>query len=272
MAVNFSSGMIGLSVLTGNTSVFGLMSGLQFESAAVRRAKAQFTAPPTIAPWQQKPSRLPESSQIAAIQRMATIIDTPTAKEAKLPADVQTTFLAYKALDRLRLLAEAGAAKTTSDATRGLLQAAFGRGLEDLQSFLAETPTDRVRLAFGETARRAESVKAAATFTDRTLGTGLLATRTEPLQGITGTETLEIKLTKYGITDTVTVNLATTPQPPTLDSVTQALNAAIATVPMLRADGTVATDTSGNPLPKYNAKFLVEKSGDKWGMVLSAPI
>ena len=158
MAMNFSSGMIGLSVLSGNTSIFGLMSGVGFESGAVRKAKAQFTTPVAIAPWQQKPSRLPVTSQVSAIRGMPTIIDKPSAAEAKLPADVQTTFLAYKALERLRLLAEASAGKTTSDASRALLQTAFGRGLEDLQSFLSEAPTDKVKLAFGEIARRAESI------------------------------------------------------------------------------------------------------------------
>ncbi|TFI59628.1 hypothetical protein E2493_03930 [Sphingomonas parva] len=272
MALNFSNGLIGLSVLSGNTSVFGLMSsGIAFESAAVRRAKAQFTTPAAVAPWQEKPSRLPISSQVTAIRNMATIIDKPTLKESRLPEDVQTTFLAYKALDRLRILAEAGAAKGATDASRDLLQIAFSKGLEDLQGFLAEAPSKEVKLAFGEMARRAESVKLAATASTGTAGTGLVAARTDAIPGITGSETLEIKLTKYGVTDTVTVNLASTPQPPTLDSVTQALNAAIATVPMRRTDGTIATDANGDPIPKYNAKFLVEKSGDKWRMALSAP-
>ena len=267
MAVNFSSSLVGLSMLTGDNSLFGSLGTLAIETNAVRKAKAQFTTAAVKAPWQEKQT----NPQVSAIKRMTTIIDTPSGKDAALPADIQTSFLAYKALERLRILAEAGASKTTSSAERTLLQTAFARGLGDLQGFLAEAPSDKVKLAFDTTTRRADSVQVGAAATDKTVGEGLLKVRTDPLAGLTGNETLQVKLTKYGVTETLAVDLSTTTKPPTLDSVAQALNAAIATVPMRDLNGAIVLDSSGNPTPKFTAKFLVEKSGDKWGMVLSAP-
>ncbi|PSJ37070.1 NHL repeat-containing protein [Allosphingosinicella deserti] len=279
MTVNFSSGLVGLSMLTGDTSLIGLASELRIESNAVRKARAQFTLPAVVAPWQEAASSIPVSTQVSNIKRMPTIIDKPStsssgssstlAKDATTNKDVQTSFIAYKALERLRMLAEAGAAKTTSSAERTLLQTAFAKGINDLQGFLAEAPSDKVKLSFGSSARRAESVAFGTAFTEKTVGTGLLGTRTDPLVGIAGDEVLEIKLSKYGVTETVTADLSTTTQPPTLDSVTAALNAAIASIPMRDIDGNVVNGADGNPTPKYASKFLVEKNGDKWGLVLS---
>ncbi|HEY0043605.1 MAG TPA: hypothetical protein VGB62_03555 [Allosphingosinicella sp.] len=267
--VNFSSGLVGLSMLTGDTSLFGAASA-GFETNRVRKAKAQFTTPLVVAPWQDK-SAAAATPQVSAIKRMKTIIDAPNAREKQLPADVQTSFLAYKALDRLRVLAEAGAAKTTGTGERSILQTAFAKGLEDLQAFLAEAPTDKVKLSFASTTRRAESVKAATATVLKIAGQGLLADRLAPIAGLTGTETLEVKLTRNGVTDTVAVDLATIPQPPKLDAVAQALNAAIGAIPMRGTDGNIVYNTDGTQQKKYSAQFLVEKNGGKWGLTLNAP-
>ncbi|QAY76635.1 hypothetical protein [Sphingosinicella sp. BN140058] len=268
MTVNFSSGLVGLSMLTGDTSLFSLVSELKIESNALRKARAQFTLAPVVAPWQEAKSTVPVSTQVSNIKRMPTIIDKPTAKDATLNKDVQTTFTAYKALERLRLLTEASAAKTTSSAERSLLQTAFSKGLEDLQDYLAGAPSDKVKLSFGNSQRRAETAPVGTVYNEKTVGTALLASRTAALEGVAGNEVLQVKLSKYGATEAVSVDLATTTQPPTLDSVAAALNAAIATIPMRDTNGNIVTDADGNPTTKYGSKFIVEKTGEKWGLTL----
>jgi hypothetical protein len=272
MSANFSGGLIGLSLLTGNGSLLSLYSQGAPESRAVRLAKAQFTAPRSPAPWQQPPSTLPLPTQVSNIMRMPSIVDVLSARDRTLPADVQTTFTAYKALDRLRLLAESAAKTGTSATERASLGLAFNKGMADLQSFLAAAPTDKVGLSFAQPARRSESAKLPTQPVEmKTLGKGLLASRYAAIPGLTGAELLKITLTKNGQSESVTVDLGQTPQPPTLDSVAAAFNAAIMAIPQRSLDGTVLLDASGNPVPKYAARFAADKGSGSWGLALDAP-
>lgn len=271
MAINFSNSLVGLSMLTGDNSLFGLAASMRFETRAVRIAKAQFTTPPVIAPWQEPAPNTPLSAQLAAIKRLSTIIDKTPMRNASLPADIQTSFVAYKALEQLRVLAESAAAKTTSSSTRLSLDAIFAKGLGDLQDFLAAAPSDKVRLAFDKPSRRAESVPMTPSIAPtKTLAAGILDARNAAIPGIVGNELLSVSLSKYGVTESVTVDLSTTPQPPTLDGIAAALNAAIASVPMRDTNGTIVLDGNGNPLPKYASNFSVEKNDGKWGLALNA--
>ncbi|MFD1961421.1 hypothetical protein ACFSHP_24580 [Novosphingobium panipatense] len=67
----------------------------------------------------------------------------------------------------------------------------------------------------------------------------------------------------------MTVDLSQSSQPPTLDSVAGALNAAIAARPLLDANGSPVLDADGNPTSKWTSNFTVEKSGGKWGLVFN---
>lgn len=268
MVTNLTNSLTGLSLLSGSNQFWGL-SGAAIESRAVRIAKAQFTTPATTPPWKEAPTKLPVSSQVSAIKRLDTIIDKPVTGVGALPPDVQTSFTTYKALDRLRLLAGAAALATTSAFERSSLATSFEKGLADLQTFLATAPSDKVKLAFEQPTRRADSIAVPPTTAPtKVLGAGVLDTRDAPLPGLTGNEVFSITLSKYNITETVTVDLSTTPQPPTLDSVAQAINAAVAAVPMLDANGNPVLDAQGNPTPRWATRMSVDKGTGKWGFAV----
>ncbi|MGH6780711.1 MAG: SBBP repeat-containing protein, partial [Sphingomonadaceae bacterium] len=128
---------------------------------------------------------------------------------------------------------------------------------------------DKVRLSFGQPTRRAQSVAIAPdAMPSKTMGTPILGARDAPIPGITGNEVLRIDLGRYNIADSVTADLSQTPQPPTLDSIADAINAAIMTVPLLDANGDPVLDGSGNPRSRWQSRFAVEKTGEKWGLVL----
>ncbi|MFV0623356.1 hypothetical protein ACBY01_04990 [Sphingomonas sp. ac-8] len=270
---NLSGSLVGLSMLTGTNSflTYGT-AGASVETRAVRQAKALFTTPATIAPWTQAPSSKPVSAQVSAIQAMKTIIDKPATGAKALPVDVETSFTTYKALDRLRLLAETASAATTSSAQRTLLEASFAKGLEDLQGYLSSAPSDKLTLAFGDPVRRAESVAVkapAGLIVTEVAGQGVATARDAPLAGLTGTEQFRVTLSRTNASDSVLVNLAGTPQPPTLDSVAAAINAAIAAVPARNAQGEVVTGADGNPEPRWSGvSFAATKSDGKWGLTL----
>jgi len=103
-------------------------------------------------------------------------------------------------------------------------------------------------------------------------GEGILGARDAPLPGLTGSEKFTITLTKPGGTDTVSVDLAGTPQPPTLDSVSDAINAAISAIPLRNPDGSLYIDPStGQTSPKWLARFVPDKGTDKWGFAIQNP-
>ncbi|MBJ6122072.1 hypothetical protein JAO74_09740 [Sphingomonas sp. BT553] len=269
-----SNGLIGLSILSGTDS-FTAFATPTIESRAQRQAKAAFTTKETVAPWKATPSTLPVSSQISTIKGMKTIIDKATTGTATpLPDDIQTSFTTYKALDRLRLLAESASKDTTSSAERPLLEKSFAKGLADLETFLASAPSDQVDIAFAKTARQAQTVgiKSASSMSAATVpGKGVRDTRTGALSGMTGNEKLRITLSQPGAApDIITVDLSTTPQPPTLDSVADALNTAIGAVSRRDANGQPVLDADGKQVPRWSAvKFVPSKYGDKWGMGLN---
>ncbi|WP_231621672.1 hypothetical protein [Sphingomonas sp. 37zxx] len=255
-----------------NTNSFGIFAApLAFESRAVRAAKAQFTLAPTTPPWRQPADRTPESVQLSAIRRMSTIIDTKASLPNAGSPDVQTAFTTYKALDRLKLLATAATRTGTSDAQRKVLEATFAKGMADLQAFLGQAPTDKLELSFGLPTRRATTVSVARADPTKFTGTGILKERDAPLPGITGTEKLRISLNKPGASDEIVVDLAQTPQPPTLDSVSDAINAEIEKIQLRNPDGSVVLDDSGNPRPRWLVRFVPDKSSGQWGFSVKAP-
>ncbi|AJP72208.1 PQQ-binding-like beta-propeller repeat protein [Sphingomonas hengshuiensis] len=271
MAVNLSNSLAGLSLLTGTGVSSSSLETIAYESKAVRTAKAQFTLAATTPPWKETKTSAPLSSQVSTIKAMKTVIDKAGTGSELLPEDVQTSFIAYKALDRLRLLAEAASVKTASSAQRATLQTSFAKGLADVQAFLAKAPSDKVNLAFAQPSRSAKTIDLSAPDQYAVKGPGLVKNRTDAIPGLTGSEVFTIKLDKPGATDTVTVDLAQGTQPPTLDSVAAAINAAITAIPRRNADGSVYLDENGESAPRWLAQFEVQKGTDKWGLTLKAP-
>lgn len=271
MTVNFSGSLTGLSLLTGDTSVFSLSTPIAFESKAVRLAKAQFTLAETTPPWKQATTTKSVSSQLASILASKTLIDKTSGSTDILPDDVQTSFTAYKALEKLRLLAESASAKTASDTLRAQYEKAFAKGLADLQGFLATAPSDKVNLSFGSSSSTAQSGKLAATNVYETKGKGLVKRVSDAIPGLTGQEQFSVKISRGTLNETVTVDLSTGPQPPTLESVVSQLNSAISATPQLKADGTPLTDASGNVVSRWGARFKAVYADGKWGMKLDTP-
>lgn len=268
MAINFNNSLIGLSLLTGSARVASGFAGLNFDSPAVLAAKKAFTLPSTTPPWQEAPAKASMSSQIAELKRLSSLVDARNDNKLEKLPDVQTAFKSYKTLDRLRLLAEMAAKPTTSSAERAVLDKIFAKGLTDLQSYLGKAETQLLNLNFTQNTRRSDSVGISTPDSSGKVKAETVAdSRAAPLKGVTGNEILTITLSRRNISQMVTVDLSTTPQPPTLDSVAAALNAAIAAPVAMDANGQPILDSNGEPAKNWNSHFTVEKDGDHWGLV-----
>lgn len=234
-------------------------------------AKKAFTTPQTTAPWlgvTDKDSAT--TAEVAAIKRLASIIDAKGDSSLEDLPDVQTAFTTYKALENLRILAQAGTSKTLSDSARASLQATFAKGLSDLQAYLGQADTDLLQLGFGLVTSSARTVGVTSSYaTASVAGTGVAKTRSAPLAGLAGNEVFQITLAKGATSEVVTVDLAQTTQPPTLDSVAAALNAAIGARAATDASGNPVYDASGEPVSHWKSHFTVEKTDGKWGLVFN---
>lgn len=277
---NLYGQMIGLSILTGTTDYLGQLyaggsvgaDGSTIESAAVRAAKAAFDTPVIIAPWQETGAIAADSSQLSAIKRMASIIDPKGITDTGKEVDVQNAFVVYKALDRLQVLAEAASKSTITATERATLEKTFQKGLADIQSYLSTAQVDALNLAFGEATRSAQTIGVKPTTTTGPVAAKpVVPARDSALPGLTGSEVFTIKLNKFNLSDTLTVDLSTIPQPPTLDGVAAAFNTALASIPSVDANGNPVLDSSGNVIPRWQTKFTVTKTGDQWGLSYDVP-
>lgn len=217
VTLNLNSSLAGLSLLTGTNS-FATFSigGVGYETLAVRRAKAAFTTPDSTPPWKQAGASGSLSSQVSAIRRMPSIVDAGAAGGRKLPEDVATAFTTYRALDRLRTLAEAAVAGPT-DLVRETLQNVFAKGLQDLAGFVASAPRDQLSLAFDKSSTSARSVGIRdISGVSGIAGKGISETRDAPLTALSGTERFAVTIRRGEASDTIAVDLTGGPQPPTL--------------------------------------------------------
>jgi len=271
VTINMSSGLAAVSMLSGTNSYADFGAAPAVETRAVRAAKAQFTLAPTTPPWKQPAGKTPQSAQISAIKQLKSIIDTSVTTGNAGSSDVQTAFTTYKALDMLKLLATAAARSTTTSAERAALQTTFAKGLADLQTYLAQAPADKLQLSFAIPTRHAATVSLTPSDPLKFTGTGVVETRDAPLPGLTGTETLRFTLDKPGASDRFDIDLSQTVQPPTLDSVSTAINAAITAIPLRNPDGSVVLDEAGNAKPRWLVRFVPDKTSGKWGFSVKAP-
>ncbi|URD61903.1 hypothetical protein M8312_05180 [Sphingomonas sp. KRR8] len=266
MANDLNSGLVGLTLL-GGAAADSMTSAVAatVQTRAARLAKAQFTTPVIAPPWKVAGSGTPES--VAAIQRLKSIVDQ-VQTTASLPPDLQTAFSAYKALERLRMLAEYATRNTTSSAVRTQLQTSFAKGVADLQRYLAVAPSSHLSLTFGQPKTRVDSFALPSVNPANVSGKAVTTDRYAPVPGLNGNEHLTLGLRRPGATDSLSVDLNQTAQPPTLDSVANALNAAIASIPRLDSSGAPVLDPNGNVRPRWDTKFAVVKGDKGWGLEL----
>lgn len=272
MAINLSNALAGLSVLSGSNSVANFQAAQSaIDSVAVTQAKKAFTLPETSPPWYDPENASPFAAQIAEIKRKPTIIDVSDKNGLDELPDVQASFTTYKALASLQLLAESAAKKATSAIERASLQRSFAKGITDLQNYLAKVDTDKLSLSFGQSSSRVTSMGVDPIDSSSTLvATAINKARDAAISGLAGSEKFSITLKRGSVTEVVTVDLARTPQPPTLDSIADAFNAAIAATPVLDGNGAPVLDANGNPKTQWESRFSVEKTGGKWGLAFKS--
>lgn len=203
------------------------------DTAAVRIARKAFTTRATVAPWIGVKPPSPYADPMDAARQVAvmrSIIDPANTLEAKGSDDVETSFITFRALDRLKKLADAAAQRGISNLERTQLQKAFTKGLHDVQAFLANAPGKLLSIGFGETSSRVKGAPALPSQDiSRVEGKAVVSASTAAVPGLTGNEVFTVNLDSAGHHDVVTVDLSSLgTTTPSLRDVAQAFNTAIA--------------------------------------------
>ncbi|MBB3345783.1 hypothetical protein FHY02_000221 [Sphingomonas sp. BK069] len=271
--MNLSSSMIALSILSGGAAggasdPSGAGNGGSdaplIEGPKARKAHKQYTALKVPAPWEQKGFTPADASALAAVRVLSSFTQPAPGDRTQTDSDFAAVFTAFRAVDRLQVLAQAAAKTDISAADRAQLERAFQRGMTQLRQYIGSTATDKLSLTFGANSSRAESSvlsmpRGSATFT----GNVVVASPDTVVEGLTGTEKFEVAIGIPGGTrDKVTVDLSTGPSHPTLKNVVDAINAAIASIPDRDASGDIITDESGAPRPRWETRFAVRELGE----------
>lgn len=246
-------------------------------TAKLVRASKNFTTPSVEAPWQDGTTPGSLNSRVALARGQTSFINprAPEVVRAGSDDDLRTTFTLYRALDRLRTLAEYAADSKTAGSARAEANAAFRRGLAEVEAFVASSPGEKTTFQFGDKTSRLKPPvtigKANTTYTGRPVQTG---ERADALAGVTGTESFALTLSKTGSTDTFTIDLATISGPITLDAVAEAINTQIKAMVLTDGNGNPLLDSNGDPLTRYQTRAAVvrdEKTGD-WGLSIRATL
>jgi hypothetical protein len=242
---------------------------VQPETAAVRKAKAQFTAPVALPPWLSANGKPAASPTLSAVKSLKTFVDPKV--DSTLPVDLQQAFTAYRALDRMKVVAKAASSTTLSATERTALDQQFQKGLNDLRAYLSSLSPDKLKMYFDSPSRLAvSSVIPRSTLPTSNFLKGALATRTTPIETLTGTEVVNLNIVKGGRTYQVQTELSTVEQPRTLDRIARALNTAIGAVPATDSNGDPMLDSNGQPIGALSSRFSVKSVGGKWGLSLQS--
>ncbi len=272
MTINVNSGLIGLSILAGTDAYTSLSSSLSSsESAAVTKAKEAFDLPETTPPWKEDEDTSSVSAQITAIKKMLSLVVEDDDSDLEDLPDIKTAFTIYNTLAKLQLLAQSAADTSTTDTERARLSAIFSQGLSDLADYMGSAETDMLTLNFSKTTSSTKTVAIdAIDVTGKIEGQGVSVKRDAAIDGLTGSEVFQLTLTKGSTTEVVSVDLSQTTQPPTLDSVADALNAAIGASVATDSSGNPILDENGDPVSYWKSNFTVEYNDEgEWGLVFN---
>ena len=280
MALNVAFSVLGGSSSAADTfaSSNSLMTSLgqslitprvQPETAAVLRAKALFTAPVVVPPWVGANGNPASSPTLSAVKALKTFVDPKV--DSTLPVDLQQAFTAYRALDRMKVVAKAATSTGLSTIERSALDQQFQKGLTDLRGYLSSLSPDKLKMYFDSPSRLAVSSVIPRSIVPTTnFLKAALATRTTPVDTLTGTEVVNLNVVKAGRTYQVQTDLSTVELPRTLDKIARALNAAISAVPATDSNGDPVVGSDGQPIGALSSRFSVKSVGGKWGLALQS--
>lgn len=228
----------------------------------VRLPQSAFNTQPAVkAPWEipQEPQTL--ARRINMVRDLGNFIDQKAKGVDSLGVsnDARSTFIAFDALTKLETLAQFAAENSTPTASLARLDEQFQKGLQQVRDFITQAPTDKLDLLTGPRSATTRSLiepgKDSQSFTGTSVATG---SRDDPIPGLLGDEVFTLRMTRFGETEDIVIDLAGIGGPPSINAIVDHVNAAITAIKAFDENGDPILDANGDPVPKFSTRFSVE--------------
>lgn len=223
----------------------------------------------TVPPWLRDDAASNQSlnAQIREIRAQETFIDTDFAafREATGDPDAQATFVIFRALERLKAIADFSGQDGTPEASLERLDELFQQGLNEIRTYIGETPLNRLELFLGDKESRTETSTRLGRNSSSYEGGLVTNDATTGIEGITGTESFTVTLEKTDLdgnvtrTDDFVINLGGATS---LNDISALINSTISSLQATDSGGAPLVDDNGDPIPEYQTRFDVEYDVD----------
>lgn len=264
--------------------IFGIGSGLiaasfdaSLSQSALRNLSPQDRAAQNfrgdaavVPPWLQESEERSLNSEIRDIRALSSFIDTDfeAFREAEGDVDSQATFVIFRALERLRSIAEFAGRDDTPESSLDRLDELFQRGFEEVRNYITDTQLSRLDLFLGDKQSDVETTARLGRDTTSYDGNLVSADPNAAIAGLTGTEVFTITLIKNDLNDNVTdsddftIDLSNIAGDLSLNNVSAYINSQIQALQATDTNGDLVFDNDGNAVAKYFTRFNVERDFD----------
>ncbi|RMF12327.1 MAG: hypothetical protein D6763_01030 [Alphaproteobacteria bacterium] len=266
---NGGSGGASFQLVQFDTSLLGAF----YEAQSFLRASATLPAipastrgPAVEAPWELDEDTRSLERRVNEVRNIDKFIDERSA-ESKLAGDdrdAKALFTLYRALTKLKAIAEYAAEANTTDSSRRPLDTLLARGLGEIRAYVAEADLDKLDLLYGTKSSRVESQVRLGKDESKVVGAVIqTGAKDDPLPGVTGTEIFTVSITKSGVTQDIEIDLSNISGPITLQALVDYANSQISAIQATDEQGNPLFDADGNPVARYAARFTIEEVSDE---------
>lgn len=197
-----------------------------------------------IPPWQipSEPETL--NQQIREVRELTSFIDLndPDLESVEDDVDQTATFVLFKALSNLRVLAEFASEDNTNQASLERLDTQFQGGLTEVRDYLSSAELDKLDIFLGDKEYNTEASTRTGKNQTETDGSFVVDNPDTAISGLTGTEVFTVSIEKSGNTDDISIDLSGITGDLTLNNVKDYINTQIEalTIPKTRTLGSAA--------------------------------
>ncbi len=265
----------GLSLFGGNTQssvqIIGIDSSLISASVNAQIAqrsvatlsaeqRASFSSSGSddavIAPWEVETEEQTLNERIREVRDLTEFIDLDD-NDLEAVADnpdQQATFAVYKALERLRVLAEYASEDATIDSSLERLNEQFQSGLDEIRDYISTADLDKLELFLGNKEYDIEATTRGGKNETEFNSSLIVSNPDEVISGLTGTEVFTISITKSGVTDDIEIDLSGISGDLTLNNINDYINS--------RIEALTALNDDNEEYIKHNTRFDVRRDGN----------
>lgn len=262
---NNGGGGTGFQLVQFDTSLLGALYEAQSylrATAAQPQTAAAGRGPAVEAPWDIEDDTRSLERRVNEVRNIDKFIDERSI-EAKLAGDdrdAKALFTLYRALTKLKAIADYAAESNTTDSTRSPLDVLLTQGLSEIRDYVAEADLDKLDLLYGAKSNRVESRVKLGKDESKVVGAVIqTGAKTDAIPGLTGTEVFTVSITKSGATQDIVIDLSNISGTITLQSFIDYANSQISAIQATDELGDPVFDGEGNPVPKYSARFTIEE-------------